>query len=203
MIRLPLTAVQGWIVAFAVRGVINLFFPLGWALLRNHPPGTSLRPVQVITPVPFGGLAIATWPETFLASLIGVALLVVSALLARPAVAVDTWLARALLGPGALDRRVRELERIRSLAVDGARQDGQERLAAAGLVQDRAQLGGPAAQLRGDRGVAAGVLEQQQGDQRGRGQVPFQQLVLRSLGEVVEQEPEPGQPGTHPLPVAR
>lgn len=118
--RLPLAAVQGWLVAFAACAVIDILYPLIWSFLRNSRAGTHLGPVRVVTPFPFGGLAIATWPGTFLACLIGVALAAAAALLARPAVAADAWLARSLLGPGALAQRVRELERTRSLAVDSA-----------------------------------------------------------------------------------
>lgn len=120
VIRLPLAVVQGWVIAFAGCAVIDFLYPLGWYFLRAHPPGMHARPVQLVTPVPFGDLAISTWPGTLFASLIGVALAVVAVLLARPAVAADAWLARALLGPGALTERVRELERTRTLAVDSA-----------------------------------------------------------------------------------
>jgi signal transduction histidine kinase len=120
LVRLPLATVQGYTAAFAVCGVVDLLYPLGWALLRHHPRGTTLRPLRVVIPVPFRALEIATWPGTFLASVVGVVLVVIAVGAARPAVAVDARLARALLGPGALARRVRELERTRSLAVDGA-----------------------------------------------------------------------------------
>ena len=69
----------------------------------------------------------------------------------------------------------------------------------AGLVQDRPQLPGPPPQVRGDLRVAAGGLQQQQSDQRGRGQLPLA-AVLPGAGQVVEQELEPGQPLLRRLP---
>src|SRR5579862_8510704 len=108
--RLPLTAVQWYVFAFGVFGLLDLLFPLGWLVLGISPSGS---PVQLATLLPFGGLAIRTWPGTLLVSLVGAAQLVAAALLARPAVAADAWLARALLGPGSLDRRLRELEQTR------------------------------------------------------------------------------------------
>jgi signal transduction histidine kinase len=120
VIRLPLTAVQWSVVVFSAFGVFELLFPVEWPLLGLHAPGPGEQPAQVFLPVPFGDLAISSWPGTFLASLAGTLLLVGAVLLARLAVAADTRLAHALLRPGGLDRRVRELQRTRSLAVDGA-----------------------------------------------------------------------------------
>jgi signal transduction histidine kinase len=116
LIRLPLTAVQAYVVVLGTCGVLDLLLPLGWPALHINPKGS---PVQLPAP-PFDGLAIRTWAGAFVASLVGLGLLVAAAVLARPAVAADAWLAGALLGPGSLDWRVRELERTRSLAVDGA-----------------------------------------------------------------------------------
>jgi signal transduction histidine kinase len=117
VIRLPITAAQAYVVVLCTSGVLDLLLPLGWPVLHVNPKGS---PVQ-FPAVPFGSsLYIRTWAGAFIAGLVGLGLLVTAALLARPAVAADTWLARALLGPGSLDRRVRELERTRSLAVDGA-----------------------------------------------------------------------------------
>jgi signal transduction histidine kinase len=116
--RVPLAGVQGWITVTALCGVADFLYPLFWRLVHPHRPNPL--PVRVVTPVPFGGLSISTWPGAFLASLIGVGFVAVAVLLARYAVVADTWLVRALLGPGALTQRVRELERKRSLAVDNA-----------------------------------------------------------------------------------
>ena len=120
VIRLPLTVVQWSVVVFGAYGVFELLFPLWWPLLGLHAPGPGAQPVQVLAPVSSGQLTIRSWPGTLLASLAGVLLLVGMVLLARLAVATDTRLARTLLRPGGRDRRVRELQRTRSLAVDGA-----------------------------------------------------------------------------------
>jgi signal transduction histidine kinase len=116
VIRLPVTAVQAYVVVLGISGVLDLLLPLGWPVLHVNPRGTA---VQFPAP-PFGSLYIRTWAGAFIASVAGLGLVVAAALLARPAVAADMWLARALLGPSRPDRRVRELERTRSLAVDGA-----------------------------------------------------------------------------------
>jgi signal transduction histidine kinase len=119
--RLPILLLQAYVTVCAVTGVIDILYPVGWALFRNHPPGTTLRPLTPLSPaIPLGGLQIATWPGTFLAMLIGVGWVVLAGLLARPAVIADAWLAQSLLGPGRLARRLGELERTRSLAVDSA-----------------------------------------------------------------------------------
>lgn len=119
VIRVPLTAVHGYVIALAACGVVDMLLPLGWPVLGIHPAGPGHSPVEVVTPFPFG-LAVGTWPGTLLAGLAGAAFLAAAALIARPAAAADAWLARAALGPGNPGRRVRELERTRSLAVDGA-----------------------------------------------------------------------------------
>jgi hypothetical protein len=61
---------------------------------------------------------------------------------------------------------------------------------------------GPPPQVRGELRAAAGALQDKQGDQRGRGQLPDQQLVLPGAGKVIEQELEPGQPARRGLPAA-
>jgi signal transduction histidine kinase len=134
VIRLPVTVVQGYVVAFVACGVTDLLrpsgwsalpagvaelpFPLGWPALGSYPPLIA-HPGPAVTPFPLD-LVIRTGSGTLLAGPVGAALLAAAALLARPAVAADAWLARALLGPASSDRRVRQLERTRSLAVDGA-----------------------------------------------------------------------------------
>jgi len=124
------------------------------------PPGARLGPLVAVTPVPFGTLDIRTWPGTFPVAAIGAALLLAAPWLTRAAVAADGWLIRALLGPGTLAERVRQLERTRALAVDDSAavlrrverdlHDGaQVRLAALamnlGMARDKA--GGPSPDL--------------------------------------------------------
>lgn len=134
VIRAPVTVVQACIVAFVACGVADLLLPLGWSalpsgaaelpfppawpVLSSYPPLVA-HPGPAIIPFPLD-LAIRTGPGALLAAPLGAALIAAAALLARPAVAADVWLARALLVPASSDRRVRELERTRSLAVDGA-----------------------------------------------------------------------------------
>jgi signal transduction histidine kinase len=120
--RLPVVAAQAYTAAICAAGLSDVSFPLVWGLLR-HRTGTTLDPVQVLAPVPFGGLSVGTWPGTFVAAANGAVWVLAAVILARAAVAADAWLARALLGPAsgtALRERVRELERTRSLAVDDA-----------------------------------------------------------------------------------
>jgi len=120
--RMPVVAAQAYTAAICAAGLSDVSFPLVWGL-PLHRAGTALEPVQVLAPVPFGGLSIATWPGTFVAAANGAVWVLAAVILARAAVAADVWLARALLGPTAgtaLQERVRELERTRSLAVDDA-----------------------------------------------------------------------------------
>lgn len=134
VIKLPVTVAQAYVVAFIACGVADLLLPLGWSALpsgaaqlpfplawptlSSYPPLVA-HPGPAVTPFPLD-LVIRPGPGTLLAAPVGAALLAAAGLLARPTVAADVWLARALLSPGRSDRRVRELERTRSLAVDGA-----------------------------------------------------------------------------------
>jgi signal transduction histidine kinase len=60
------------------------------------------------------------WPETFLAAIVGAALVLAATWLARAINAADRRLIRGLLGPSSMSERVSELERTRALAVDDA-----------------------------------------------------------------------------------
>ena len=130
-------------------GLADIAYPLVWVLFRNHPAGTKLGPLIALFPVPYGHLAIETWPGTLLAVLLGVVCVIAGVWLARGIAVVDARLVRALLGPG----RVSELERTRAIAVEDAAaalrrverdlHDGaQVRLAAVamnlGMAQDKA-----------------------------------------------------------------
>jgi signal transduction histidine kinase len=118
--RTPVAALQLYACFVYGDGLVNLTYPLIWALFRNHPAGTRLGPLIGLAPVPFGRFAIGTWPGTFLAAGIGAVCVLAAPPLARAAVAGDIRLARALLGPDALTQRVRQLEDSRALAVDDA-----------------------------------------------------------------------------------
>ena len=99
-------------------GLANLTYPFWWGLFRNHPPGVRLSPVLVATPFPGRVLHVATYPGTFLAFAIGVAMVLVAPWVTRAVVAADRRLLRGLLGPGRLAERVRDLEQTRAAAVD-------------------------------------------------------------------------------------
>jgi len=118
LIKLPVAAVQLWAVGLSVSGLIDLCYPLFWALFRNHPSGSRLSPLIALEPFPFGDFKIYTWPGTFLAALSGLAWLVAGTWLARGINAGDRALVRGLLGPSSMAERVSELERTRALAVD-------------------------------------------------------------------------------------
>jgi signal transduction histidine kinase len=101
-----------------VNGIINLSYPLWWPLFRNHPPGTRLHPVVVVTPLPFGSFQVNSWAATFLVAVTGALLLLAAPWLTRGVVMADRWLIRSLLGPGNLAQRVSDLEQARARAVD-------------------------------------------------------------------------------------
>jgi signal transduction histidine kinase len=118
LIKLPVAAVQLYAVTLTAFGLVNLSYPVIWALFRNH-PGGNLSPLTAVVPLPFGGnFTIYSWPGTFLAALAGAACVVGAAWLARAINAADRALVRGLLGPSSMAERVSELERTRALAVD-------------------------------------------------------------------------------------
>jgi signal transduction histidine kinase len=118
VVKLPLSVLGCYAVAFWVLGLVNISYPFWWAGFRNHPPGTTLRPVPVITLLPMGQFEINSYAGTFAALAVGVATVLLAPWATRVVVAADRWLARALLGPGAMEERVRDLEETRALAVD-------------------------------------------------------------------------------------
>jgi signal transduction histidine kinase len=115
LIKLPVAAVQLYTATAAVIGVIDITYPLDWALFRHQATG----PMVALNPVLFGGNSrIYGWPGTFLTVLIGAACMLGATWLARAITAGDRRLVRALLGPVSMAERVSELERTRSLAVE-------------------------------------------------------------------------------------
>ena len=120
LLKLPVAAVGAYAVFLWVGGLANLTYPFWWGLFRNHPPGVRLSPVLVATPFPGRVLHIDTYPGTFLALGIGVAMVLAAPWVTRAVVVADRWLLRGLLGPGRLAERVRDLEQTRALAVDDA-----------------------------------------------------------------------------------
>jgi signal transduction histidine kinase len=119
--KLPVAAVQGYAVALAGFGLVNLTYPVDWLLFRNHQAGAKLSPLVAVVPLPFGGdFKIYAWPGTLLAALGGIVCLLVAAWLGRGINAADRALIRGLLGPSSMAERVSELERTRALAVEDA-----------------------------------------------------------------------------------
>ncbi|MGW3118149.1 sensor histidine kinase [Streptomyces sp. NPDC001107] len=119
LVKLPVAALQLYAVGWWLTGLLDLSAPLRWAAFgqRPHPGGEGM---PTITPVPAGGGAphSTTFAGTFVAAAIGAATLLAAPWVTRGIVAVDRWLVRALLGPGELAQRVRNLEETRALAVD-------------------------------------------------------------------------------------
>jgi signal transduction histidine kinase len=118
VVKLPVAVLQGYAVFCALVGVVNVSFPFWWRLFRNHPPGVSLDPVPVLTPL--GMFQVETFAGTFAVFAGGAAMILVAPWLARVATAADRALMRGLLGPGRLAQRVRDLEENRAHAVDDA-----------------------------------------------------------------------------------
>jgi Putative sensor/Histidine kinase len=120
VVKLPLAFLEAYAVFCWAGGLVNLTYPFWWGLFRNHPPGVTLDPVPAVTPFPGRLLQIATFPGTFLALGVGLVMVLAAPWVTRAVVAVDRRLLVALLGPGRLALRVRDLEHTRALAVDDA-----------------------------------------------------------------------------------
>jgi signal transduction histidine kinase len=152
ILGLPMAVAKYIAVLWWAYGVFSVTSPVWWLMFRNHPAGTHLSPVH------FGGLAVQTWPGTWLAAVLGGAILLVAPWLVRGIVASELWLLRRILGPGEMAARVATLERSRSEVVNEAaalvRQiernlhDGaQTRLVTLalhlGMARDKLAAGGP------------------------------------------------------------
>jgi signal transduction histidine kinase len=116
LVKLPVTVAEIYAVALGALGLAALSYPFWWPLFRNHPAGSRLQPVTVLTP--FGGFHVATFPGTWAAFAAGAAMVLAAPWLARGAAAADCWLMRGMLGPGRLAQRVADLEQTRALAVE-------------------------------------------------------------------------------------
>jgi len=149
---LPMAVAKYIAVLWWAYGVFSFTSPVWWLMFRNHPAGTHLSPVH------FGGIAVETWPGTWLAAVAGAAILLVAPWLVRGIVVAELGLLRRILGPGEMAARVATLERSRSEVVNEAaalvRQiernlhDGaQTRLATLalhlGMARDKLAAGGP------------------------------------------------------------
>ena len=153
ILGLPMAVAKYIAVLWWAYGVFSVTSPVWWLLFRNHPAGTHLSPVHL------NGLAVETWPGTWLAAVAGGATLLVAPWLVRGIVVLELWLLRRILGPGEMAARVATLERSRSEVVNEAaalvRQiernlhDGaQTRLATLalhlGMARDKLAAGSPA-----------------------------------------------------------
>jgi len=118
LVKVPVSLLGCYAAILWGAGLINMTYPIWWGGFRNHPPGTQLRPVPVITVLPMGKFQVATYAGTFVALGVGAATVLLAPWVTRAVVAADGWLVRGLLGPGALTERVRALEETRALAVD-------------------------------------------------------------------------------------
>jgi signal transduction histidine kinase len=152
ILGLPMAVAKYIAVLWWAYGVFSVTSPVWWLMFRNHPAGTHLSPVHL------GGLAVQTWPGTWLAAVAGCAMLLVAPWLVRGIVVPELWLLRRILGPGEMAARVATLERSRSEVVNEAaalvRQiernlhDGaQTRLVTLalhlGMARDKLAAGGP------------------------------------------------------------
>jgi len=117
LVKLPVAFVQIYAVALTVCGLVDLSYPLIWALFHRG----SSSPLVVLQPLAFGGgIKVSSEAGTIPAALLGAACLVAGAWVARGINAGDCALVRRLLGPASMAERVSELERTRALAVDDA-----------------------------------------------------------------------------------
>jgi signal transduction histidine kinase len=116
LVKLPVLVIEIYAVFFAAVGLASLTYPFWWPLFRNHPPGTVLQPVPVLTP--FGSFGVTTFAGTWAAFAAGAAMVLAAPWVARAGAAADVWLMRRMLGPGRLAQRVADLEQSRALAVE-------------------------------------------------------------------------------------
>ncbi|WP_078964705.1 sensor histidine kinase [Streptomyces aureocirculatus] len=117
LVKLPVSALGLYAVLWWVTGLVNLTAPLRWGAFGQGTSG-DVGGMPVLTPVPVGGLEVRGFAGTFAALALGLALLLLAPWPTRLVVEADRWLLRALLGPGRLAERVRDLETTRALAVD-------------------------------------------------------------------------------------
>jgi signal transduction histidine kinase len=112
LVKLPLATLGLYAVLWWVIGAINVIAPLRWAAGQHD--------LDLVSPLPGGGPRLHSLGATFAATALGCAILLIAPWLTRAVVAVDRRLLHALLGPGVLAERVRDLEETRALAVDDA-----------------------------------------------------------------------------------
>ncbi|MFE0102334.1 sensor histidine kinase [Streptomyces sp. NPDC059009] len=120
MAKLPVGALGMYAVLWWATGLLNLTAPLRWLLFgHGSPEHGDVGGTPNFTPSFAGGTPqITTFPGTFALVALGAAILLIAPWLTRLVVGADRWLQHALLGPGQLAERVRDLEETRALAVD-------------------------------------------------------------------------------------
>jgi signal transduction histidine kinase len=158
LVRLPVAVFQLYAAAWWLIGAFDLTTPLRWAVVHQLVGTADGASMRTISPFPGGAGAphASSFAGTLLTAGIGALTLLAAPWFTRGVVAVDRWLVRALLGPGELAQRVRNLEETRALAVDDSTallrrlerdlHDGaQVRLVALAMSLDMAREGlGPA-----------------------------------------------------------
>ena len=118
LLRLPLALASLYAVAgFWVTGLYYLTYPAWWSIAQSV---TGPQEVQspVSSPLPAGGVRIASWPGALGISLLGVVVLLAAPWAVRAVVLADRWLIRRMLTGRPLSERVRELQASRAQAVD-------------------------------------------------------------------------------------
>ncbi|MEI5101085.1 sensor domain-containing protein [Streptomyces sp. PmtG] len=116
--KLPISVLGMYAVLWWLVGLVNVTAPLRWAAFGQQPDAGDTGGMPVLTPIPAGDLEVRTFPGTFAALALGLALLLLAPWPTRLVVEADRRLMRALLGPSRLADRVRDLEETRALAVD-------------------------------------------------------------------------------------
>jgi signal transduction histidine kinase len=120
MVKLPVAVFQLYAAAWWLIGAFDLITPLRWAVVHQQLGTADGASMRTISPFPGGAGAphASSLAGTFLTAGIGALTLLAAPWFTRGVIAVDRWLLRALLGPGELAQRVRNLEETRALAVD-------------------------------------------------------------------------------------
>jgi signal transduction histidine kinase len=120
LVKVPVAVFQLYAASWWLIGGFDLITPLRW-LVVHHELGTAGGAVmRTISPFPGGAGAphAGSFAGTFVTVGIGALTLLAAPWFTRGVVAVDRWLVRALLGPGELAQRVRNLEETRALVLE-------------------------------------------------------------------------------------
>jgi signal transduction histidine kinase len=120
LVKVPVAVFQLYAVTWWLIGAFDLITPLRWAVVHQQFGTADGAVMRTISPFPGGGGAphSGSFAGTFITAGIGVLTLLAAPWFTRGVVAVDRWLVRALLGPGELAQRVRNLEETRAIAVE-------------------------------------------------------------------------------------